>query len=89
MAGNIVPPPALRTPRSAPPLRTPRTAPRRPSLARPPGATAADETHVAQRKSLAAFASKYVSEADRKFLAGTTYTVQYFKYDWTLNEQKH
>jgi hypothetical protein len=54
-----------------------------------PGATAADETHVAQRKSLAAFASKYVSEADRKFLAGTTYTVQYFKYDWTLNEQKH
>lgn len=52
-----------------------------------PGATANNERHVAERKSLTAFASKYVSEADRTFLAGTTYKIRYFRYDWTLNEQ--
>ena len=49
-----------------------------------PGATGP----AAKRNSLAAFVSRYVGEADRKFLAGTSWTVRYVPYDWTLNEQK-
>ncbi len=43
--------------------------------------------HVAAQKSLAAFASKYVSAEDAKYLQEGKYVVKYFEYDWTLNEQ--
>lgn len=52
-----------------------------------PGATKANPRHVAQQKSLAAFASKYVSPEDARYLDAGKYTVKYFEYDWTLNEQ--
>jgi len=52
-----------------------------------PGATKSYPRHVAQQKSLAAFASKYVSAEDARYLEGGKYTVKYFEYDWTLNEQ--
>ena len=42
-----------------------------------------------EHRALAAFAAKYVSEADRAFLAGTAYRIEYATYDWTLNEQTH
>lgn len=52
-----------------------------------PGATKKYPRHVAQQKSLAAFASKYVSAEDARYLENGKYTVKYFEYDWTLNEQ--
>lgn len=52
-----------------------------------PGATKANPRHVAQQKSLAAFASKYLSPEDARYLEAGDYTVKYFEYDWTLNEQ--
>lgn len=33
------------------------------------------------------FASRYVSEADRDFLLGGSYKIEYLDYDWSLNEQ--
>jgi hypothetical protein len=52
-----------------------------------PGATKNNPRHVAQQKSLAAFASNYVSPEDARYLENGKYTVKYFEYDWTLNEQ--
>ena len=52
-----------------------------------PGATKNNPRDVAQQKSLTAFASKYVSAEDARYLEGGKYTVKYFEYDWTLNEQ--
>lgn len=52
-----------------------------------PGATASNPRHVAEQKSLTAFASKYVSTEDVRYLENGKYTVKYFEYDWTLNEQ--
>jgi hypothetical protein len=52
-----------------------------------PGATKEKPLHVAQQKSLAAFASKYVSPEDAAYLQAGKYVVKYFEYDWTLNEQ--
>ena len=43
--------------------------------------------HIAQQKALTAFASKYVSTDDAKYLQEGKYVVMYFEYDWTLNEQ--
>lgn len=43
--------------------------------------------HIAQQKALTAFASKYVSAEDAKYLQEGKYVVMYFEYDWTLNEQ--
>jgi len=48
-----------------------------------------NERHVVEREALVAFASKYAGETARTFLAGKDYAIQYFKYDWTLNEQNH
>jgi hypothetical protein len=52
-----------------------------------PDATKKYPRHIAQQKSLAAFASKYVSAEDASYLESGKYTVKYFEYDWTLNEQ--
>ena len=52
-----------------------------------PGATKSYPREVAQQKSLTAFASNYVSAVDARYLEGGKYTVKYFEYDWTLNEQ--
>jgi hypothetical protein len=50
-----------------------------------PGVTTKNPRHIAQQKSLAAFATKYVSPEDARYLAGGKYVVKYFDYDWTLN----
>jgi hypothetical protein len=52
-----------------------------------PGATKTNPRHIAQQKSLTAFASKYVSAEDARYLESGKYVVKYFEYDWTLNEQ--
>ena len=52
-----------------------------------PDATKNYPRHIAQQKSLTAFASKYVSAEDAKYLQEGKYVVMYFEYDWTLNEQ--
>jgi len=52
-------------------------------------APAKPDTGDRERRALAAFASKYVSDEDRAFLAGTEYRIEYVTYDWTLNEQAH
>jgi len=52
-----------------------------------PDATKKYPRHVAQQKSLTAFASKYISSEDARYLESGKYTVKYFEYDWTLNEQ--
>jgi len=52
-----------------------------------PQASATDEPFVAQRKAITAFASKYVSAADRRYLETADFKVAFFEYDWTLNEQ--
>ena len=43
--------------------------------------------YEAQQKSLAAFASKYVSPEDAAYLRSGKYVVKYYEYDWMLNEQ--
>ena len=52
-----------------------------------PGASKSNPPHIAQQKSLTAFASKYVSAEDARYLESGKYVVKYFEYDWTLNEQ--
>jgi hypothetical protein len=52
-----------------------------------PDATKKYPRHIAQQKALTAFASKYVSAEDAKYLQEGKYVVMYFEYDWTLNEQ--
>lgn len=52
----------------------PKTAPRTPPAA-------------LERAGLVAFASPYLTDADRAFLAGGDYRISYTPYDWTLNEQ--
>ncbi len=52
-----------------------------------PGATKDYPREVAQRKSLTAFAAKYLSPEDARYLEEGKYVVKYFEYDWTLNEQ--
>jgi hypothetical protein len=53
-----------------------------------PDASKNHPRHIAQQKSLAAFASKYVSAEDAKYLEAGKYAVKYFDYDWTLNERR-
>jgi len=45
------------------------------------------ESHDVKRRALVNFAGRYVSDADRAYLEAGKYAVQYFDYDWTLNEQ--
>lgn len=52
-----------------------------------PGAMESDARHRAERRALAAFAAKYVSPEDAKYLEGGEYSLKFFDYDWTLNEQ--
>jgi hypothetical protein len=52
-----------------------------------PDATKKYPRPLAQQKSLTAFASKYLSAEDAKYLQEGKYVVMYFEYDWTLNEQ--
>ena len=52
-----------------------------------PEATKNNPRHIAQQKSLSAFAAKYVSPEDARYLAEGDYVVKYYDYDWTLNEQ--
>lgn len=52
-----------------------------------PEATQNNPRHIAQQKSLSAFAAKYVSPEDARYLAEGDYVVKYYDYDWTLNEQ--
>jgi hypothetical protein len=50
-----------------------------------PSVTSQNPRHVAQQKSLTAFATKYVSPEDARYLASGKYALKYFDYDWTLN----
>lgn len=52
-----------------------------------PEATQENPRHIAQQKSLSAFAAQYVSAEDARYLAEGDYVVKYYDYDWTLNEQ--
>jgi hypothetical protein len=52
-----------------------------------PGVSEKNERPIAERKALTAFTSKYLNEADRAFLEGTTYKLRFFTYNWALNEQ--
>jgi hypothetical protein len=52
-----------------------------------PGATKSYPRDVAQQKAIAAFASRYLSPDDAAYLQAGNYTVKYFEWDWTLNEQ--
>jgi len=47
------------------------------------GFTGSDEEKAALH-----FVSKYVSQADAKYLRAGKYSVKYLKYDWSLNERK-
>ena len=40
-----------------------------------------------ERSALVTFASPYLKEGDRAFLAGPDYRIEYAPYDWTLNQQ--
>ena len=52
-----------------------------------PEATKENPRHIAQQKSLSAFAARYVSAEDARYLAEGDYVIKYYDYDWTLNEQ--
>jgi hypothetical protein len=52
-----------------------------------PPASPAEEPFVTRRRAIVTFASKYVSEADRKYLETADFKVAFFEYDWTLNER--
>ncbi len=52
-----------------------------------PPASPAEERFVTQRKAVTAFASKYVGEADRKYLETADFKLAFFEYDWTLNDR--
>jgi Protein of unknown function, DUF547 len=51
-----------------------------------PPASPAEEPIVTRRRAIVTFASKYVSEPDRKYLETADFKVAFFEYDWTLNE---
>ncbi|HEX5132565.1 MAG TPA: DUF547 domain-containing protein [Candidatus Krumholzibacteria bacterium] len=52
-----------------------------------PGVIEQNERFVGERKAMLAFVPQYVAGEDRRFLETGDYKLEYFDYDWTLNEQ--